>query len=109
MDAVVPTMTGKAMSPDAGRFQAGRLAGFCRVATASVDDAAEQIGRIFCLHALQPLKPASHACWSRHNCAPFAGFSNNYSAYGGSVLIGPGCLDRFFLVQIPLGGSARVS
>jgi AraC-like DNA-binding protein len=104
VDAVVPTMAGKAMSPDGGR-----LAGFCRVATENVDDAAEQIGRIFCPHALQPLKSASHAFSARHNCAPFAGFSINYVAYGGSVVIDPGCLDRFFLVQIPLGGSARVS
>ena len=104
VDAVVPMMAGKTMSPDAGR-----LAGFCRVATESVDDAAEQIGRIFCPHALQPLKPASHAFSARHNCAPFAGFSINYVAYGGSVVIDPGSLDRFFLVQVPLGGSARVS
>ena len=85
VDAVVPMMAGKTMSPDAGRLEAGRLAGFCRVATASVDDAAEQIGLIFCPHALQPLKPASHAFSARHNCAPFAGFSINYVAYGGSV------------------------
>ena len=41
-DAVVPMMGGKAMSTDAGR-----LDDFCRVATDSVDEAAEQIGRIF--------------------------------------------------------------
>ena len=39
MDAVVPMMAGKAISPDGGRPEAGRLAGFCRVSTASVDDA----------------------------------------------------------------------
>ena len=109
VDAVVPMMPGKATSPEAGRFHAGRLAGFCRVATASVDDAAEQIGRIFCPHGLTPLKPASHGFSAQHNCAPFAGFSINYVAYGGSVVIDPGCLDRFFLVQVPLGGYARVS
>ena len=111
VDAVVPTVAGKAggveadkaMSPDAGR-----LAGFCRVATASIDEAAEQIGRIFCPHDLEPLRSASPGFFARHNCASFDGFSINYVAYGGSVVIDPGCLERFFLVQIPQLGSARV-
>ncbi|MBA1914216.1 AraC family transcriptional regulator, partial [Escherichia coli] len=34
--------------------------------------------------------------------------SVNYVAYGGSVAINPGCLDRVFLLQIPLCGSASV-
>jgi AraC-like DNA-binding protein len=103
MDAVVPMVAGKSVSPDAGLLSA-----FCRVATESVDDAAEQIGRIFCPHALEPLRLTSHAFSARHNCAPFDGFSINYVAYGGSVVIDPGCLERFFLVQIPLAGFAHV-
>ena len=102
-DAVVPMRAGDAISSDAGR-----LAGFCRVATASVDEAAEQIGRIFCPHDLEPLRAASPGFFARHNCAAFDGFSINYVAYGGSVVIDPGCLERFFLVQVPLRGSARV-
>ena len=102
-DAVVPMTAGKAMSPDAGR-----LDGFCRVATDSVDEAAEQIGRIFCPHDLEPLRAASPGFFARHNCVAFNGFSINYVAYGGSVVIDPGCLERFLLVQIPLRGSARV-
>jgi AraC-like DNA-binding protein len=108
MDAVVPTMisgetAGGSISPDSGR-----LAGFCRVATESVDESAEQIGRIFCPHDLEPVRPTSPGFSARHNCAPFDGFSINYVAYGGSVAIDPGCLERFFLVQLPLHGSARV-
>jgi AraC-like DNA-binding protein len=95
-------MAGKAIPPD------GRLAGFCRVATDRVDDAAEQVGRIFCPHDLAPLRAASPGFFARHNCATFGGFSINYVAYGGSVVIDPGCLERFFLVQIPVRGSARV-
>lgn len=102
-DAVVPMMAGKAMSPEAAR-----LGGFCRVATTSVDEAAEQIGRIFCPHDLEPLRATSPGFFARHNCAAFDGFSINYVAYGGSVVIDPGCLERFFLVQIPMRGSARV-
>jgi AraC-like DNA-binding protein len=112
-DAVIPKNACEPISPDAARLvgsrlAGSRLAGFCRVATASVDDAAEQIGRIFCPHALEPLSSASSAFSARHNCAPFDGFSINYVAYGGSVMIDPGCLEHFFLVQLPLSGSARV-
>jgi AraC-like DNA-binding protein len=87
---------------------AERLAGFCRVATASVDEAAEEIGRIFCPHDLKPLRTGAPGFHARHNCAGFDGFSINYVAYGGSVSIDPGCLERFFLVQLPLSGWARV-
>jgi len=102
-DAVVRKAGLDQMSSDAVR-----LAGFCRVATASVDEAAEQIGRIFCPHDLKPLRAASPGFSARHNCAAFDGFSINYVAYGGSVSIDPGCLERFFLVQLPLAGSAQV-
>jgi len=88
--------------------QAGRLAAFARVATDDVDEAAEQIGRIFCPHDLKPAQPRAAGFSARHNCADFDGFSINYVAYGGSVSIDPGCLDRFFLVQIPLSGTAHI-
>jgi AraC-like DNA-binding protein len=100
-DAMVPNR-GEAMSPGTKR-----LAGFCRVATTSVDHAAAEIGRIFCPHELAPLR-ASPAFYARHNCAGFDGFSISYVVYGGTVIIDPGCLERFFLVQMPLRGSARV-
>src|SRR4051794_31223362 len=84
------------------------LAAFSRVAPADVDQAAELIGRIFCPHDLKPLHAASADFYARHNCASFDGFSINYVAYGGAVSIDPGCLERFFLLQIPLSGAARV-
>ncbi len=87
---------------------AERLAGFTRVATSDVDEAAEQIGRIFCPHDLQPTAAQAAGFSAQHNCAAFDGFSINYVAYGGSVAIDPGCLERFFLVQIPLAGSAAI-
>ena len=88
--------------------QAARLAGFRRVATCDVGEAAEQVGRIFCPHELKPLRAAAPDFHALHNCAPFDGFSVNYVSYGGSVSIDPGCLERFFLLQIPLAGSARI-
>ena len=85
-----------------------RLAAYSRVHTTDVDDAAESIGRIFCPHALDPLRHSWPDFHALHNCAAFDGFSVNYVAYGGSVSIDPGCLDRFFLLQMPIRGRAQV-
>jgi AraC-like DNA-binding protein len=85
-----------------------RLAAFNRVSTDSVDDAAEAIGRIFCPHELAPAGASTSEFFALHNCATFGGLSVNYVAYGGSVSIDPGCLERFFLLQIPVQGSARI-
>ena len=85
-----------------------RLAAYNRVSTDSVDDAADAIGRIFCPHKLKPVDRSSPDFFALHNCAAFAGFSVNYVAYGGSVSIDPGCLERFFLLQVPVHGSARI-
>ena len=85
-----------------------RLAAFTCVATDSVDDAADAVGRIFCPHRLTPEHRTSSEFFAQHNSAVFGGLSVNYVAYGGSVTIDPGCLERFFLLQIPVRGSARV-
>jgi AraC-like DNA-binding protein len=85
-----------------------RLAAFNRVSTDSVDAAADAVGRIFCPHELKPTTRSSPDFFALHNCAVFGGFSVNYVAYGGSVTIDPGCLERFFLLQIPVHGSARI-
>jgi AraC-like DNA-binding protein len=98
-----------AVSKSAQPGRAARLAAFSRVFTADIDEAAESIGRIFCPHALDPLQRSWPNFHALHNCAAFDGFSVNYVSYGGSVAIDPGCLDRFFLLQIPLHGSARIS
>ncbi|MBR0992595.1 AraC family transcriptional regulator [Bradyrhizobium japonicum] len=87
---------------------AERLADFARVTTDDVDEAADQIGRIFCPHDLKPARARATGFSARHNCAAFDGFSINYVAYGGSVGIDPGCLERFFLVQVPLAGTALI-
>ncbi|WP_349368073.1 AraC family transcriptional regulator [Salinarimonas sp.] len=89
-----------------------RLAAYAKVDTRDVDEAAEKVGRIFCAHRLSALSGARrfHA---RHENAPVtigkrrAG-SINQVVYGGDVAIDPGCLDRFFLVQLPLSGAATI-
>jgi AraC-like DNA-binding protein len=101
-------MSAAVLEMSARTSAAERLAGFARVTTDDVDEAAEQIGRIFCPHDLKPARARAAGFSARHNCAAFDGFSINYVAYGGSVSIDPGCLDRFFLVQVPLTGTARI-
>jgi AraC-like DNA-binding protein len=101
-------MSAAELEMSARRSGAERLADFARVGTTDVDEAAEQVGRIFCPHQLQPLQAKAPGFYARHNCAAFDGFSINYVAYGGSVTIDPGCLQRFFLLQIPLQGATRV-
>lgn len=85
-----------------------RLAAFARVCTTDIDEAADEIGRIFCPHALAPTGRSDPRFHAHHNSADFGGFSINYVSYGGSVTIDPGCLDRFFLLQVPLRGHAHV-
>jgi AraC-like DNA-binding protein len=85
-----------------------RLAAYSRVHTTDVDEAADSIGRIFCPHALDSLGHSWLDFHALHNCAAFDGFSVNYVAYGGSVSIDPGCLDRFFLLQVPIRGGAQI-
>jgi AraC-like DNA-binding protein len=85
-----------------------RLAAFNRVSTDSVDAAADAVGRIFCPHRLTPEHNTSSEFFALHNSAIFGGISINYVAYGGSVSIDPGCLERFFLLQIPVHGAARI-
>ena len=85
-----------------------RLAAFNRVSTDSVDGAADEIGRIFCPHRLTPARGPSSEFFALHNSADVGGLSVNYVAYGGAVSIDPGCLERFFLLQIPVRGRAWV-
>ncbi len=85
------------------------LARYALVATREPDLAREQIGRIFCPHGLVLADPAGAALFdARHHSAAFGGLSVNFVSYGARVEIDPGCLDRFFLLQIPLAGAALV-
>lgn len=84
------------------------LARFTLVDTAEPDQAREEIGRIFCPHFLDPIGRRPEGFQAVHNHAPASGYSVNYVRYGASVEIDPGALDGFFLLQVPLKGSARV-
>lgn len=84
------------------------LSRFAAVDTRSPDDAREAIGRIFCPHFLNPVEHDAAAFHARHHTVEQVGYSVNFVAYGATVEIDPGELSRFFLLQVPIKGSARV-
>lgn len=81
---------------------------FNAVNTLDPGEAEDEVARIFCPHRLTPLRSGALGFHAVHNTARFDGFSVNYVTYGAEVEIDPGKLDRFFLLQIPLTGTADV-
>jgi|28_taG_2_1085356.scaffolds.fasta_scaffold00238_17 AraC-like DNA-binding protein len=90
----------------ADRGPAAPLARFARFRTHDLDEAREAVGRIFCPHELHTIGKASFA--ARHHHVPGERVSLNYIEYGAKTQIAPGCLEQFYLVQIPLSGSAAI-
>ena len=84
------------------------LSRFAAVDTRSPDDAREAIGRIFCPHFLNPVGRDAAAFHARHHTVEQADYSVNFVAYGATVEIDPGELSKFFLLQLPLKGNAKV-
>jgi AraC-like DNA-binding protein len=77
--------------------------------TRDVDQAREAVARVFCPHVLNPCGPIT-VLDARHHSAPvFRDVSLNYVQYGPAVDIEPGHLGSFYLLQIPLRGSAEVN
>lgn len=84
------------------------LSRFAAVDTRSPDAAREAIGRIFCPHFLNPVERDPVAFHARHHTVEQIGYSVNFVAYGATVEIDPGELSRFFLLQLPIRGAAKV-
>lgn len=76
-------------------------------ASRDLDDARTQMARLFCDHGLQPVGPTQAVDCHMHRVA-LGALSLNVLAYGADVAITPGCLDSFYLVQIPLAGQAEI-
>ena len=83
------------------------LSNFAVIATEDLDQARDAVARIFCPHDLQ-LGRGSQAFDTRHHVAPLRDLSLNYVQYGAEVMIDPGCLGSFYLLQIPLRGQAEI-
>jgi len=84
------------------------LSRFAAVDTRAPDDAREAIGRIFCPHFLNPVGLSAGSFHARHHTVQQIDYSVNFVAYGSTVEIDPGELSRFFLLQLPIRGKAKV-
>lgn len=84
------------------------LARHALVDTFSPEEARQEIGRIFCPHFLSPRQANASGFHAVHRASRQRGYSLNFVGYGSEVEIDPGELSSFFLLQIPLAGSAEV-
>lgn len=75
--------------------------------TQDIDDARHRVAGKFCAHDLTP-GPQHRRFEARHNHVAGQSLSLNYLSYGCEVAINPGELDRFYLIQLPLAGTAAV-
>ncbi|BAL24178.1 AraC family transcriptional regulator [Azoarcus sp. KH32C] len=67
-----------------------------------------EVSRVFCPHQLEPVDPRRPLS-TVHNLVKLGETALNFLTYGSDVMILPGSLDRFYLVQLPLTGSAQVT
>ncbi|MCH7344653.1 AraC family transcriptional regulator [Pelomonas sp. CA6] len=74
--------------------------------TSERDCAQAVVGRVFCSHRLEPGRGQQLQARMEHMEAGLLGLS--LLRYGGSVDILPGPLQRFYLLQVPLSGSAWI-
>lgn len=78
------------------------------VDTRSPEEARQEIGRIFCPHFLAPNGRHASGFHAVHRSSRQRDYSLNLVSYGSQVDIDPGELSNFFLLQIPVAGSATV-
>ncbi|WP_053205607.1 AraC family transcriptional regulator [Jiangella muralis] len=75
--------------------------------TEDLDDARDLVGQVFVPHRLD-LVGGSTQVRARMHTKRIDRLAANYVAYGGEVLIEPGELGSFFVVQVPLTGRSTV-
>ncbi|MBU6242620.1 MAG: helix-turn-helix transcriptional regulator [Acidobacteria bacterium] len=76
--------------------------------TSELDEAREQVAKVFCPHALTTTS-LNENLKTVHNRIDLGDVALNYLDYGAEVRITPGILNSFYLVQMPLAGSARIT
>lgn len=84
------------------------LAQYSLFHTTDVDEARDCVARIFCPHYLNTARRRSLLDARHHSVRLHQDISLNYVQYGPEVDIDPGYLSDFFLLQIPLQGSAQI-
>lgn len=88
------------------QMRARLLPSFEVLNTQDLDEAREAVSMRYCDHRLDLAR--GRVLNVRHNHARGSHVSVNFLAYGGDVEIDPGELQDFYLLQIPVTGSARI-
>ncbi|MGI9296127.1 MAG: AraC family transcriptional regulator [Pseudomonadales bacterium] len=83
------------------------LANYRLFDTRDLDEARYQVSQVYCDHKLQSIH--GRALDARHHHAPFGDLTFNYMTYGPEVSVEPGYLQDFYLLQLPLQGSAEIN
>lgn len=79
-----------------------------KMATTDMDQARLEVSEHFCPHVLEPSSRGGQLDMV-HNAAVIGpSVTLNYLTYGRGMRITPGTFDHFYLVKIPLAGTARV-
>lgn len=85
-----------------------RLSRHRQIATTDLEQARAEVARRFCTHGLALTRRGSRLDMLHNAAAVGEDVTLNYLRYGDEVRITPGTFDDFFLVQVPLAGTARV-
>ncbi len=90
----------------AGQLNLFRKSRYRLFQTRDLDEARHKVSEVYCDHRLSSETGSLDAF---HYHIPFAGISLNYMQYGVTSDIEPGCLEDFYLIQLPLKGHALVN
>lgn len=89
------------------RLRPDPLSAFPFFSSNDADEARLKVARVFCPHDLRPVNSQTPFS-SRHNLVRLGETALNYLTYGTDVDILPGCLESFYLVQVPLHSTAHI-
>lgn len=95
------------MRAEEGSRHAPPLSGHVLFETDDLDCARDRVARIFCNHRLEIVGGGAAFHATQHH-APGSMISLNYISYGADVMIDPGALDSFYLIQMPIAGAATI-
>tara|TARA_R110001583_G_scaffold127717_1_gene279503 strand:- start:29970 stop:30980 length:1011 start_codon:yes stop_codon:yes gene_type:complete len=83
------------------------LSAFPLFSSDDADEARQKVANVFCPHDLRPVNTDTRFS-SRHNLVRLGETALNYLTYGTDVDILPGCLESFYLVQVPVASTAQI-
>lgn len=92
-----------------GSFMPMPLANYRVLNTRSMDAAREVVSGFYCDHELLAMNSGNRCGFHAvHNHARIDKLSVNFMTYSQRVKVNPGCLEEFFLLQLPLEGGADI-